>query len=487
MDLHGTSGVARSYPRPRAGSDIPSGADMVPPVEATARPISMRRRVITSVVVIVAALVLGVGGFRRLAALREHSQRSPEGATPPLVRAEIAHRTDHVEMLRGYGRAEALQRATVTAEVAGVVREVSERLEAGTAILPEAEPSDRGGAAEAGMTRLPILLRLDARDLTDRLEQARDEVRAAEAEIARLDILKGTLRERLAVAEEERATAERELDRIEPLVPKTLTRSDLDAQRLQVTVRRRATLQLSAQIKENEESVKVAQARLAGLRRAITLAERQVERTRVRAPFAGRIEERLVGLGERVRVGDPLFTIVDLSRMQVPVALPAGRYGEVRVGAKARVRRPTQADWIWQGTVARLAPRINAEERTFFAFLVVDGEPTTTTTPPAAHVVAEIEGRTHKGVFVVPRRAFLGTQMFVAKRDPDDHRIFVVSERRPTVLRYLSGLALVTDGLQEGERYLVTNLEAVAEGSRVRLVTTRGAAAPTPPPTRGKK
>jgi len=440
----------------------------------------MRRRLLTSSIVVIGALALGVSGFTRLAALRKKSQRSDAGARPPLVRAEIAHRTDHVEELRGYGRAAPLQRATVTAEVAGVVREVSDRLEAGTAILPGPDPT-HGGAAGPVPTRLPILVRLDDRDLLDRLELTRDDVRAAEAEIARLGIVKGTLRERLAVAEEELATAERERARIEPLVPKTLTRSDLDDQRLQVTLRRRAALQFSAQIKENVESVKVARARLAGLHRAVALADRQVGRATIRAPFAGRIEERLVAAGERVRVGDPLFTIVDLSRMEVPVALPAGRYGEVEVGAKSRVRHPTEDRWIWQGTVGRIAPRINAEERTFFAFLIVAGSPTQTLVPPGAHVVAEIQGLTHESVFVVPRRAFLGTRMFVAHPEADgdagDDEIFVVSERHPTVERYLSGLALVRDGLEEGEFYLVTNLESVADGSRVRLVTDAAAPA----------
>ncbi len=431
----------------------------------------MRRRVITSVVVIVGVLFLGVMGFKKLADMRKKSQRSDKGVLAPLVRAEIAKRGDFIETLRGFGRALPLERSIVKAEVAGIVREISDKLEAGTAIL--AAPAKTGSGATAGdATHLPILIRLDDRDLEDRLERARDDVRAAEAEIELLGTVKGTLREQLAITDDDLATAEREFDRIKPLVPKQLTRSDLDAQRLQVTTRRRAKLLLEAQIKENVEAVKVAEARLDGLRRGVRLAEREFGRAVVRAPFAGRIVERMVGLGESVRVGDPLFTIVNLSRMQVPVALAAGRYDEVHAGAPARVRLPEESALLWEGSVSRVAPNINAEDRTFYAYLVVTGTPTQTPAPPGAHVVAEIEGRTHSDVIAVPRRAFLEDRIFVATPAKDGaEETFVVSERRPTVVRFLSGFALVSDGLEDGERFLVTNLESVAEGSVVRLLT----------------
>jgi RND family efflux transporter MFP subunit len=442
-------------------------------VEAEVGPISIKRRLITSIVVIGVAIFLGVHGFKKLAAMRAKSARSNAGVLPPLVRAESARRADYTESLRGFGRAEPLQRATVVAEVAGVVTDVAPILEAGNAIIANAASDGSGttGSGGADAAGLPVLVRLDDRDLVDRLERTREDVKAAEAEIVRLSTVKGSLRERLAVADEELETAERELERILPLVPKTLTRSALDTQRLQVTLRQQAKLTLGAQIKENVEAVKVAEARLASLRRVVNLAEREFTRAVIRAPFAGRIEARLVDVGERVRVGDPLFTIVNLSRIQVPVALAAGQYAEVKRGAKARVHLPEQTDVLWEGVVDRVAPQINAMERTFYAYLVVTGADSETPVPPGTHVVADIEGRTHADVVPVPRRAFLGRRVFVAHPDKEAAEgIYVVSERAPTVERFLSGVALVRNGIEDGELVLVTNLESVAEGSRVRLV-----------------
>lgn len=461
----------RSLTREPDCCGVPPPLGYRPPVHPEAAPISLRRRLITSTIVIVAALFLSVHGFEKLKAMRAKSARSTGGVLPPLVRAETAQRVDFTESLRGFGRAEPLRRATVVAEVAGVVTHIAPTLEAGTAITAASGGGDATGAGNEAGSGLPNLVRLDDRDLVDRLERTREDVKASQAEIVRLATVKGSLRERLAVAEEELDTAERELERITPLVPKTLTRSALDAQRLQVTLRQRSKLTFEAQIKENVEAVKVAEARLASLRRVVSLAERELTRAVIRAPFAGRIEARHVNLGERVRVGDPLFTIVNLSRIQVPVALAAGQYAEVKQGARASVHLPEQSEVLWEGTVDRVAPQINPVERTFYAYLVVTGKDRETPVPPGTHVVAEIEGRTHQGVVPVPRRAFLGKRVFVAHPDKEgDEGTYVVSERAPTVERFLSGVALVSSGVEDGELVLVTNLESVAEGSRVRLV-----------------
>ncbi|MDF1701236.1 MAG: HlyD family efflux transporter periplasmic adaptor subunit [Planctomycetota bacterium] len=402
-------------------------------------------------------------GFMAFKAMRKDSARTEGGTLAPLVRVQRAVVADYTEQLHGFGRARPIRTATVVAEVEGIIRSVDPRLESGTVILAtENTTGGNGGAA------LPTLVTIDDRDLDDRLERARSEVVGAEAEISRLGTQLGSLRERLAVTERELEASERELERILPLVPKTLSRSDLDAQRIQVTIRERAKLMLEAEIRINSDAKRAAEARLDVLQRGVALAERSKSRARVAAPFAGRIEIRHVEIGERVKPGDPLFTIVDLSRIEVPVALNAARYDEVVTGAPASLRLPEHDEPIWEGTVTRVAPSIQAEQRIFFAYVVVEGSPGQNRVTPGAHLVAQVAGRTHEKVVAVPRRAFLGGRLFVAVPGPQEGRA-TVEERTPTVRRYLSGAGLVAEGLAEGELVLLTNLESVAEGSLVRV------------------
>jgi len=422
----------------------------------------MPRRIVTTAVVVILALAGASFGFRKLAALRGESARVESVPSAPLVRAEKAVVQDYQEVLRGFGRALPLRRAEVVAEVAGVVREISPLLEAGTAILSAAGTD--GAAAQP-----PVLVRLDERDLADMLARTEAEVDVAHAEIARLEANRRSLTERVAVADEELETASRELRRIAGLVPKTLSRSDLDAQRIRVNATQRQQLVIRALIHDNVEALVAARAALNVRTRAVDLARREKERARIRAPYPGRIEQRLVNVGERVRIGDPLFTIVDLSNVEVPIALAARRFDEVRPGAGAVARLPGTQAVLWEGAVSRVAPTINAEDRTFFVYIVIPGKPTENPAPPGAHLEIEVQGRLHPQVIPVPRRAFLGDRIFVAK--PDGSGEAVIEVRRPTVTRQLAGTALVKGGLADGEFFLVTNIESVAAGSRVRLLT----------------
>ncbi len=437
-------------------------------------PVNLTRRIVTSVLVIGLVLFGAFKGFQHFAAMRKASAKSDAAALAPLVRVVEAKRIDHTEMLRGFGRARPMRTATVVAEVEGVVRSLDPELEAGRLVEPLTETTKGGDGPE-----LPVLVTIDDRDLDDRLERARAEVTAAEADLKRLGTQLGSLRERLAVTERELEAAQRELERIAPLVPKTISRSELDAQQIQVALRERGTLQLEAAIRQHADDVAASEARLISLRRAVALALRAKERAQVRAPFAGRIEIRHVEVGERVKTGDPLFTIVDLSRMEVPVALPAGRYDEVETGAAATLSLPEQDKPLWTGTVARKAPTIDTERRVFFAYLVVEGSPGANVVTPGAHLVATVEGFTHQGVMPIPRRAFLTGRLFVAT-PKDDGTTATVHERAPQVTRYLMGYGLVKDGLEAGELVLITNLESVAEGSTVRI-----APEPVALPTKG--
>jgi len=104
------------------------------------------RRIVVSVVVIVAAFVGGHVLLKKLAALRKEPERSAHGQTLPVVRAESLARGDHRETLRGYGVARPLRQARVSAEVGGIVREVSEDLEVGNWVEPPAPATTGPGS-----------------------------------------------------------------------------------------------------------------------------------------------------------------------------------------------------------------------------------------------------------------------------------------------------------------------------------------------------
>ncbi|GGO81505.1 hypothetical protein GCM10011348_20700 [Marinobacterium nitratireducens] len=94
--------------------------------------------------------------------------------------------------------------------------------------------------------------------------------------------------------------------------------------------------------------VTLAEARQAQARAEAEIYAVQVERCEIKAPFKGRVVERLVQPHESVAAGAPLLEIVDNTSLEVQLLVPSGWLGWLRPGQSFRfvpdeTRRPLQA------------------------------------------------------------------------------------------------------------------------------------------------
>jgi len=75
-----------------------------------------------------------------------------------------------------------------------------------------------------------------------------------------------------------------------------------------------------------------AEGSLADARARLASAAKQLEDTRVRAPFDGIVSERQADAGDVVQVGAALYTIVDPRRLQLEAGVPATNVDRLQVG-----------------------------------------------------------------------------------------------------------------------------------------------------------
>jgi RND family efflux transporter MFP subunit len=415
-----------------------------------------RLRVATASLLTAALLASGVAGFAGLAAFRKEPARDAAAPWTTTVRVQIAERKDHVEWIEGYGKARCLRAAEVLAEVTGVVSWLAPKLESGGEVTSGEE-----------------LLRIDPRDFEIALAQAMAQHEQARADLARTESDVEGMREQLVVAETALAAGVRELQRAEQLVEADLIADkELDAQRRLTDLLERQTIELRAAERAAVPRLEWSRADCARAKSAVDKARLDLERTTIRAPFEGRIERRVIDIGRRVAPGLPVFAIADLSRIEVPIALPGSRFGEVAVGAAAHLRLREDDAIAWRGKVARVAPSIDPRNRTFEVFLEIEGDPYRSSVPPGSFVLGAVEGRVHEGVIAVPRGAFVDGHLYVATPydgDGGDEDLATVARITPVVRRLLADVALVDDGIDEGARVIVSNVERIAKGSTVRV------------------
>jgi multidrug efflux pump subunit AcrA (membrane-fusion protein) len=197
-----------------------------------------------------------------------------------------------------------------------------------------------------------------------------------------------------------------------------------------------------------------------------------------------------VHAGEIVQPGRVVGRVVGLGRMEIPLRVAAGAQPEIDVGAAAIVRPGAAARGrrTWTARVARIAPEADASTRTIFVFLEVDQDdtaPVASLLMPGQFVTAHVPGRADAapGLFVVPRRAVTDDRVWVMAADESGG---ARAQPRPVMVLYHletsmpdldpdeTQWAVIGSGLSANDLVIVSNLDDLFPGARVRTGTGEG-------------
>src|SRR5262245_61771395 len=167
-----------------------------------------------------------------------------------------------------------------------------------------------------------VLFRIDPEPFRMRVDQARAAVQSLEAKLALTadQVASQTSKADAAArgigsAEAQRSLASSTLARMEPLLGRGfVTAQQVDQARTAQRTAQIALQQAQLQADEARQAIintKPIEAELEGARATLALAERDLNKTVVRAPCDGRITALEIAAGEFAATGHPLFTIID--------------------------------------------------------------------------------------------------------------------------------------------------------------------------------
>ena len=215
-----------------------------------------------------------------------------------------------------------------------------------------------------------------------------------------------------------------------------------------------------------------AKASLMAAQAEVEAANLQLTRTKVRAPFTGRVRTKSSDLGQFVSPGRTLgrifstdivevrlpLTDADMSKLDIPVAFFAkdrAAAPDVRLSATIAGQKR-----VWAGKIMRTDSTYDTQTRALFAFAEVydpygkgaseGGYPLA----PGLFVDAEIDGRMFENVIVLPRDGLR----------PQD-KVYVVDDkgavevRDATVLDTNADHAILTAGVAVGELIILSPME----------------------------
>ncbi len=273
-----------------------------------------------------------------------------------------------------------------------------------------------------------------------------------------------------ATAERERsrtrlALAVSELERAEKLATvQAISREELDAKKSAVA--------------ETRAAVDVAES-------AVADARLDLEWTRVRSPIAGRVGRAAVTEGNLVQVGapglPPLTTVVSTDQMRVSFETDEGtflRYAELmRAGSRASARGfapvrmglANEPGYPHQGRLDFVDNHVDPATGTIRVRAVFSNAERQFT--PGLFARVRLEGGAPRRATLVPDRA-IGTDQdrkFVLVLKPDS----TVDYRAVELGQLVDGLRVIEDGLEPGEKIVVSGTQRARPGTKVTAMTAQ--------------
>jgi RND family efflux transporter MFP subunit len=196
----------------------------------------------------------------------------------------------------------------------------------------------------------------------------------------------------------------------------------------------------------------------------VRLAERELRDTEIRAPFDGFVSRRLVSLGEYVRVQTPVVALVKVDPLKLTAEVPERLAPWVKVGQPFTFTVDAYPEASMDGTIARISPAVNTETRAF----------------PLEGLVPNRDGRLKPGTFARVRIAservdhILTLPAAALQYRYGVNRVFVVegdtlAAREIKIGDRLGDRVEVLEGVKGGEAVVVSDVERLAEGLRVRI------------------
>lgn len=282
------------------------------------------------------------------------TKKRPPKKHVPLVEVTVLEQQNYTLNIRSSGKVKANTETQLVAEVSGKVIKLSDNFKQGS-----------------HFNQNEILLQLDDSDYENALT------------IAKADVEKA----RLALKEEQARAKLAERDW------RLLDRSDQPNE-----------------LVSREPYIASAKSALAAAEASLEQAKKNLERTFIKAPYAGQVLERHVDIGQFISPGTPLGSIYSKGDLEVhlPISLTQNQYLDLKNNKRPLVEfsmtlgNNTQT---WQGEILRSSASIDPNTNQVTLIASIDADPEQSPVKIGQFLRAKIDGIQYQNVYIVPRSA----------------------------------------------------------------------------------
>lgn len=225
-----------------------------------------------------------------------------------------------------------------------------------------------------------------------------------------------------------------------------------------------------AALDQSQAAVDSARKQVQFVKSQLKLAQRDLEKTVLRAPFDGVIATRNVEPFFEVRRGQKLFDVFENTGMEVAVSIPEDVIEDIQMDQKGDIQFSVIADRTYHGRVTEIS-KVAGTANAFPIKLTVDDPDARIRPGMTARVSLLIARDEEKAAYLVPISA-------IAQRDKtSDAFVFIYDPNTSTVKKSIidgssvrGNDAVIIDGVKAGDIIAVAGVSFLEDGQKVKLM-----------------
>ena len=237
---------------------------------------------------------------------------------------------------------------------------------------------------------------------------------------------------------------------------------------LLATQREKRTRTLYQQGGMTQEDLEAAVANLQSAEASVEYIKAQIEKTEVRAPFAGKLGLVSISVGQWLNAGAPVAELSDVKKLKARFAVPQRYASSVKVGDRVTLK-DQERNVEKKGKVTALDATISESSRTRQVVVTVDNSSGKLIAGGYASITLQMK-TAQKSSTTIPAEALI--------LDRDGAYVFVVKDGKAHIKHVKTGLRTpfsveIVSGLSKGDTVIVSGIISLREGVPVNIKDIR--------------
>ena len=194
-------------------------------------------------------------------------------------------------------------------------------------------------------------------------------------------------------------------------------------------------------------------------------AEYNLSKTRIVAPFDGKVTQRHIKIGQNIKPGDQLFTIANFDPLIAHVYLPEKDALMLSIAQEVEISVPWDSSKRYRGIIERISPIVDSQTGTVKVTVYARDLPDFI--KPGSFVNVNIVKEVHRNALLIPKRSVI--------KDLQEDFVFIVDDNLARKMKVSlgfedNGYIEIISGISRGQKVISVGQGGLKDGSKIKIV-----------------